>query len=64
MENNFEIKFKDIDPDTGSIITEQILACTSNKASAIWIVSSLNYQWFSSDGPSDPNREFFYIEKN
>ncbi len=62
-QNKFLIKFKDIDPDTGEITVDKLLAETDNKTSAIWITSSLNYQWFSEDGPNDPNREFYYTEE-
>ena len=64
IKNKFEIKYKDIDPDTGKIISEKQIAETDNKTSAIWVVSSLNYQWFSEEGPNDPNRIFFYTESN
>jgi hypothetical protein len=62
-QSKFLIKFKDIDPDTGEIIVDKLLAETDNKVSAIWITSSLNHQWFSQDGPNDPNREFYFIKE-
>jgi hypothetical protein len=59
----FEVRFKDIDPDTGSVSQDQILCECKDHEAAFWIQKSLEYHWFSEDGAQDPNREF-YIKRN
>jgi hypothetical protein len=59
----FKVRFKDIDPDTGSVSQDQIICECEHYAEAFWIKKSLEHQWFSEDGPQDPNREF-YIKEN
>ncbi len=50
------IKFKDIDPDTGKIAQEQVLAQSMNPLHADMICEALTLA--DSD---QPNREYFYM---
>ena len=50
------IKFKDIDPDTGRIAQEQVLAQSMNPLHADMICEALSLADFD-----QPNREYFYI---
>jgi hypothetical protein len=59
----FEVRFKDIDPDTGSISQDKRVCECEDYQEAFWVQKSLESQWFSSEGAQDPNREF-YIKKN
>jgi len=55
---SFEIRIKDIDPDTGKT-NQDVRICTSgDETFAKWIKSSLEKDWC----PSDPNREFYIKE--
>ena len=49
-----EIRFKDIDPDTGKISNDQLIATSDNQDFADWINSSLVLA-----NEIDPNREFY-----
>jgi hypothetical protein len=59
----FEVRFKDIDPDTGYVSHDQIICECEDHQNAFWVQQSLEHQWFSEDGAQDPNREF-YIKRN
>jgi hypothetical protein len=59
----FDIKFKDTDPDSGEVTKEVVLATSKDLKAAMWIKNSLEYLWFSEDGENDPNREFFVQER-
>ena len=59
----FEVRFKDIDPDTGEISQDKIICECEDHQSAFWVLKSLECEWFSDEGAQDPNREF-YIKKN
>lgn len=48
-----QIKFKDIDPDTGSISQEKVIATCETNEQAKWIIEAL---YKHSD---EPNRDFF-----
>lgn len=59
----FDISFKDIDPDTGDVTKEVVLATSSDLKASMWIRGALEFQWFSPEGEQDPNREFFVKER-
>lgn len=51
-----EIRFKDIDPDSGIVSQDVILATSENEMYARWILHSLE----SDNGENgEPNREFY-----
>ena len=60
MNVEYEIRLKDIDPDTGKTSQDMILALTFDLERAELIRNCLEKSWFYNDG--DPNREF-YIKK-
>jgi hypothetical protein len=49
-----EIRFKDIDPDTGKISNDKLIAISENQDFADWINAGL-----ALTNESDPNREFY-----
>lgn len=59
----FEVRFKDIDPDTGEISQDKKICECEDYQEAFWVLKSLEKEWHSEDGAQDPNRDF-YIEKN
>jgi hypothetical protein len=59
----FEIRFKDIDPDTGEISQDEKICVCEDPRSANWVRHSLEHEWYSPEGSQDPNREF-YIREN
>lgn len=59
----FEIRFKDIDPDTGDISQDMKICECDSEVKSTWIQEALEYHWFSEEGGQDPNREF-YIKGN
>ena len=58
----FEVRFKDIDPDTGFVSQDKKICECENHEEAFWVQKSLESQWFSKEGAQDPNREF-YIQR-
>jgi hypothetical protein len=52
----YEIRFKDIDPDSGEVSQDVMLATSENEMYARWIVHSLG---FDNAENGDPNREFY-----
>ena len=52
-----EIRFRDIDPDTGGISQDMKIAETSELSHANWIKHSL-----AKDEDNDPNREFYIVD--
>ena len=52
----YEIRFKDIDPDSGDISQDVLLATSENEMYARWISHSLE---FDNAENGDPNREFY-----
>jgi hypothetical protein len=60
---HYEIRFRDIDPDTGDISQDMPIAMTMSEQNANWIRNALTYEWFSEDGPNDPNREFYVYKQ-
>ena len=59
----FEVRFKDIDPDTGSVSQDKRICECEDYQEAFWVQRSMERDWFSEGGPQDPNREF-YIQRN
>jgi len=59
----FEVRFKDIDPDTGEISQDKRICECADHMEAFWVLKSLESEWFSSDGAQDPNREFYIQRK-
>jgi len=55
----FEVRFKDIDPDTGEISQDVKICVCEDQQSANWVIHSLEYEWYSPEGAQDPNREFY-----
>jgi hypothetical protein len=60
MNTEYELRLKDIDPDTGKTSQDMLLVLTFDLRRAELIRDSLEKHWFYNDG--DPNREF-YIRK-
>ena len=58
----FDICFKDINPDTGEEKTT-ILGTSKELKGAMWIKTALEMHWLSGEGENDPNREFFVQER-
>ena len=59
----FEVRFKDIDPDTGEISQDKKICECEDYQEAFWILKSLEKEWHSPEGAQDPTRDF-YITKN
>jgi hypothetical protein len=53
-----EIRFKDIDPDTGSISQDTQIAVCESESSAKWVLHALHKLQEESH---DPNREIYTI---
>lgn len=53
-----EIRFKDIDPDTGEISQDKQIALCESEVSAAWVFQALNKLQSELD---DPNREIYII---
>jgi hypothetical protein len=56
----YEIRFKDIDPDSGDVSQDVMLATSQNEMYARWISHSLG---FDNAENGDPNREFYIVVK-
>jgi hypothetical protein len=52
----YEIRFKDINPDSGDVSQDVMLATSESEMYARWIVHSLG---FDNAENGDPNREFY-----
>ena len=59
-----EVRFKDIDPDTGDVSQDKKICSCLDHMEALWVMKSLESQWFSSEGAQDPNREFYLKRKD
>jgi hypothetical protein len=60
--SKFQVRFKDTDPDSGSNSQDSLVAVCESQRDAMWVKSSLERDWFSEDGPCDPNREFYILD--
>jgi len=58
---SFNVKFKDIDPDTGNISQDMVICVCEDELNARWIKESIEFEWFSENGANDPNREFYVV---
>lgn len=59
----FEVRFKDIDPDTGEVSQDKRICECEDPQEAFWVLKSVEREWHSPEGTQDPNREF-YIQRN
>jgi len=57
----YQIRFKDIDPDSGIISQDEFFCMCNDENTAKLILDLVEKDWYSENG--DPNREF-YILKN
>lgn len=62
MTLKYEIRFRDIDPDTGAVTKDELVAVSPDLKMAELVWSCLHTVWFSTEGPNDPNREFYFKE--
>lgn len=58
----YQVRFKDIDPDTGLISQDSLIATCNTESDAKWVHAALNAEWFSPNGGCDPNREFYILD--
>jgi hypothetical protein len=59
---NYQVRFKDIDPDTGLVSQDKMIAVCENFESAELVQDALTAQWFSPNGACDPGREFYILD--
>lgn len=62
MTFKYEIRFRDIDPDTGTVIKDDLVAVSPDLKMAELVWSCLQTVWYSPEGSNDPNREFYFKE--
>jgi len=62
-EMTYQVRFKDIDPDSGTVSQDEFFCMCQEENTAKLILSFVIKDWYSENGPSDSNREF-YILKN
>jgi hypothetical protein len=55
----YQIRFKDIDPDSGKVSQEVTIATCETENLATWVKESIERDWYKIDGSCDPNREFY-----
>lgn len=55
MENKHEVRFRDIDPDTGDVSQDMLIAVCETKKYAELVLQAL----VLADQSDDPNREFY-----
>jgi len=60
--NKFQVRFKDIDPDTGKKSQDEIIAQCESEENAKWVKHAIEKDWYSDEGPCDPNREFYILD--
>jgi hypothetical protein len=58
IKEHWEIRYKDIDPDTGDTVTNEPIAITRSENYGEWIVQAL------SKINLEPNREFYIFKLN
>ena len=58
----YEIRFKDIDPDSGDISQDLLIAICVEENNAKWILHAIYQDWYSPNGPNDPNRDFYIAD--
>lgn len=62
MTMRYEIRFRDIDPDTGSVTQDALVAFAPDLKMAELVWSCLQARWYAPEGQNDPNREFYFKE--
>jgi hypothetical protein len=55
----YQVRFKDIDPDSGDISQDVCIATCTEESLAQWTKESIERDWYRIDGSCDPNREFY-----
>lgn len=60
--NKFQVRFRDIDPDSGSKSQDVLIAQCESEETAKWVKIAIEKDWFSDEGPCDPNREFYILD--
>jgi hypothetical protein len=58
-----QVRYKDIDPDSGEINTDELMCNCLDIDMAKWIKIAVERDWYSENGPCDPNREFYITIK-
>ena len=53
----YEVRMKDIDPDTGHIWQDKVIATCEEERWAVIVVELVRADYFKTE--SDPNREFY-----
>jgi hypothetical protein len=56
----FEIRFKDIDPDTGKISQDKLICTCFSETSSKWLMHALD---LSMKEAADPNRDIYVVYK-
>lgn len=56
-----QVRYKDIDPDSGEVNTDVMMCTCLDFDKANWIKLAIEEQWYGENGPCDPNREFYII---
>jgi len=56
-----ELRFKDIDPDSGDISQDELMCICLDMDMANWLKITVEENWYGENGPCDPNREFYII---
>jgi hypothetical protein len=59
---NFQVRYTDIDPDTGLVSNDELIAQCKTDTLARWVLTALEKDWYSPDGPNDPNRSFYILD--
>lgn len=60
--SKFQVRYRDIDPDTGSNYQDILIAQCEGEEMAKWVKHAVEKEWFSEEGPQDPNREFYILD--
>ena len=58
----YQIRFKDIDPDTGYVSQDACVAYAEDAKKAEWVKAAL--QHYTGDIETDPNREIYILKKS
>ena len=58
----YAIRFKDIDPDSGNVSQDELIALCDSENNAKWVLQALLQDWYSPSGPNDPNRDFYMVD--
>ena len=58
IKEHWEIRYRDVDPDTGDMVTNEPIAITRSERYARWIIHAL------AETDLEPNREFYIFRIN